>query len=371
MRWVIVAALVACVACGPNGAPVLEDAVSSTSTPVRWQAVPTPTAGPPTAQPVAPPLQPELAAMATAFAARPATVAPTATVATTRPPVPTPTPSAPVQCRFGTNDAVAVPVNVLAFAAATPRTVPPFYRGTPGWQIVADGEALPGVHLELHLPTTTFVAGAVIRPEVWVNNTSSSGVAVLATAGILDQNQTPIVFDQASSERSVLNGGAHSRPAPNGSTVVPSGETWSFSNVVQLPFDGNQGTNIVAHATLGWAAGLGNTTAAASEYASVPLKLTPAGAAPMLNVEAQADDEHWCVRATTAAGAAPAGPLIASLIANAGTRRIFADPQAITGNTWAGYWGSPSPALQSVTVWVGGQNYSTTRAQATVTSTSP
>ncbi len=190
MRGVIFAALVLCVACERNGA------LSSYKTQSR--------------------------AVQTAVAARQTLVPPTATVATARPQVPTPLP--PVQCRFGTSDTVAVPVNVLAFAAAAPGTAPPFYRGTPGWQILilATGEPLPGVHLELHLPTTMFVAGAVIRPEVWVNNTSVSGVAVLASAGILDRDQKPIVFDQASSQRSGLNGGAHSRPGPIlGSTVVP------------------------------------------------------------------------------------------------------------------------------------------------------
>jgi hypothetical protein len=202
-------------------------------------------------------------------------------------------------------------------------------------------------------------------------------VAVLANAGILDEHQTPIVFDQTSSERSVLNGGAHSRPAPIlGSTVVPSGETWSFANVVQLPFDANQGTNVVAHATLGWAqsAGLGNATAAASEFANIPLKLTPAGPTQMLNLEVRADREQWCVRATTAAGAGPAGPLTASLIAIAGNSTMFSEPQAITGNTWAGYWGywgSRSVAPQSLTVWLGGQGYVTSMAQVTVTSNSP
>ena len=372
LRWILCAALLLGVACGPNGAPVSEDAASSTRTPVPWQPVPTPTAGPPTAQPVAPPLQPELVAMATASAARPATVAPTATREITRPPVPTPTPAPPVQCRLSTNAIVAVQPNVRVFGAATPGTVPPFYRGTPGWQTLAAGEPLAGVHLELHLPTTTFVAGAVIMPEVWVTNTSSSGVAVLANSGIMGGNQTPIRFDRAATERSVLNGGAHSRPGPFfGSVVVPKGETWSFANVVQLPFDANQQTNVVAYATLGWAAGLGNTTAAASDFAAVPLKLTTAGPAQMLNLEAQADREHWCVRATTATGAAPTGPLFGSLIANAGTSRMFADPQAITGNTWAGYWGQPSPDPQSVKIWVGGQNYVTSMVEATLTSSSP
>lgn len=156
-----------------------------------------------------------------------------------------------------------------------------------------------------------------------------------------------------------------------GSTVVPPGETWSFPNVVQLPFDANQGTNVVAHATLGWAAGLGNTAVAASEFAGIPLKLTPAGPTQMLNVEVEADREHWCARATTAGGAVPAGPLFASLIASAGTSRAFADPQAISGNIWAGYWGNSSAAPQSVTVWVGGQNYVTSMGQATGISTSP
>jgi hypothetical protein len=376
MHWAIVAALVLSAACGPNGAPVSQDAPLATSTPLPWQPAPSPTAGPPTytARPIAPPQ-----ALPTGVAPRSAPVPPTATPTITRPPVPTLTPPPRAQCRFDTGAAVAVPANVFTSAVASPGTVPPFYQGTPGWQILVVGEALPGVHLELHLPTTTFVAGAVIRPEVWVKNTSSSGLAVLVSAGILDEHQTPIAFDRASSERSVLNGGAHSRPGPFlANTVVPSGETWSLPSIVQLPFDANQATNLVAYATLGWAQSpdLGSAAAAASEFTTIQLKLTRAGPAQMLNLEVRADRHQWCVRATTADGGVPTGPLTASLIAStsltdAPSSTMFIDPQVITGNTWAGYWDGQSFAPQNLTVWLGGQNYVTAMAQATVTSNSP
>jgi hypothetical protein len=195
----------------------------------------------------------------------------------------------------------------------------------------------------------------------------------------VDAKQTPVEFDLQSVERSVENGGEHSSPGPTlGSIVVPSGQTWSFPSIVQLPFDANQPTQLAISGKLGWAqsgeSGASEDVAAAYDFAPIPLRLAPAGPAQTLNLEVVADHQQWCVRATTISGTVPTGPLAASLIAGSssigtlGTTE-FVDPMALTGNIWAGYWNEGFDP-NYVEVWLGGQNYVTTMAQVTVTNPS-
>jgi len=59
-----------------------------------------------------------------------------------------------------------------------PGRVPTADQDTPGDSTLVAGEAVPGVFVELRLPRTTFVAGAVIQPELRVRNTTSADIEV-------------------------------------------------------------------------------------------------------------------------------------------------------------------------------------------------
>lgn len=224
---------------------------------------------------------------------------------------------------------------------------------------------MPGAVLELRLPGTTFVVGGVVSPEVRVQNGTAADITVLTNVVATTDNRQPIAND----ERSLLNGGAHSRPGDPG-RVVPAGQTRSFPTTVQLPFEAESAMHLVASATVG-PAGL-NTPgpSAVAQYTDIPLNLTAATPGQQLQIQLQADRRQWCMRATTVNGGVPVGPLFVSMQAVvAGGGRTFFDPGRIDSNTWAGYW-TPmlmqSPGQLSVSIWVGGVNYATTRADVSV-----
>jgi hypothetical protein len=249
--------------------------------------------------------------------------------------------------------------------APTPGVVPTYYRGTPGWTAVARGEPLPGVVLELRLPGTSFVLGGVISPEVRVQNGTSSDLVV--TTGVIakSDNQHPIPID----ERSVLYGGLRGQPGfMRGGPTVPAGQTWSFPTAVQLPFDAAPTVELVATAAFEPQVGTPALSPVAV-YSEIPLTLTTPGPEHKLQVQLQVDRKQWCLRATTASGGTPDGPLSWSARAMVAGGGITAYSQErVPGNTWAGYW---NPTLfqrgsgqLSASVWVGGANYAATRVDA-------
>src|SRR5437879_518786 len=64
---------------------------------------------------------------------------------------------------------------------------------------------------------STFVVGGVVSPEVRVQNGTAADITVLTNVVATTDNRQPIAID----ERSLLNGGAHSRPFDPG-RVVPA-----------------------------------------------------------------------------------------------------------------------------------------------------
>jgi len=183
VRWLIgIGLIIAATACGPNAAPITLDA-QATPTPVPWKLEPTPTAGPPTltAAPVAPAATPtgglrlaptvappHFGATATparlgprpGVAAQPPIQVPIPTAAPAGSPIAAPVPPTPVLCQFADHTA-----SVPQYSTSLPAT---------GLAVCAAGDPLRGLHLELRLPRTTFVAGALIQLEVAIRNTGAS-----------------------------------------------------------------------------------------------------------------------------------------------------------------------------------------------------
>ena len=95
---------------------------------------------------------------------------------------PPPTPEPPLRCQFGDGTVSVLPTSPPRPMVA-PGVGPPGDQGTPGVRPFVAGEAVPGVFLELCLPGTTFLAGAVIQPEVRVRNTTSAVIEVLSGLG--------------------------------------------------------------------------------------------------------------------------------------------------------------------------------------------
>ncbi len=197
VRWLIaIGLIVAATACGPNAAPITLDA-QATPTPVPWKLEPTPTAGPPTltAAPVAPAatptgsprfaptvVLPPFGATATPAplgarpiaAAQPPIPVPVPTVGPASPPIAPPAPLTPVECLFADRTA-----SVPQYSTPLPAT---------GLAAYAVGEPVPGLYLELRLPRTTFVAGALIQPEVAVRNTIPGDTAVSVSVVAMPQS---------------------------------------------------------------------------------------------------------------------------------------------------------------------------------------
>jgi hypothetical protein len=242
-----------------------------------------------------------------------------------------------VQCQFG-DRTVTVPLH------STPQPLS-------GLKVYAAGEPLPGVHLELRLPRTTFVAGALIQPEVAVRNTSASDASVVVRVSALPQNAPadPRSFP-------IFSGGPG--PAPP-LLDVPPGETRTVSSLLQVPFDAAEPVRVHAVARLG----------GVTVVADVPLELTVAGPAQQLKIELHADARQWCAQATDGNGRAPSGALLAAMIARgAGMSMQGGATGATAGAAWAGRFPSnlPTSGPLTVSVFVGGEDYETARAENTV-----
>ena len=203
MHWLIgLGLIIAASACGHNAAPVQLD-TGATPTSVPWTIEPTPTARPPTAVPMPTPTgvhyaptvaPPPVHATSTPVPALPrstpaAAARPPVAVLTVRPASPAaqpPSTPAPVRCNF-TNGIV----EIRPYSTPQPPT---------GLTAYAAGEPLSGLHLELRLSRTTFVAGALIQSQVVVRNTNSVntsvdvGVSALPQTVPADPRSFPIVF---------------------------------------------------------------------------------------------------------------------------------------------------------------------------------
>jgi hypothetical protein len=112
---------------------------------------------------------------------------------------------------------------------------------------------------------------------------------------------------------------------------------------------------------------------AARVLADIPLRLRVATSADQLNLELNADRQKWCLHATDASGGRPIEPLFVRLTASATGGLMSSGIPGGTGDAWAQRWlqgGSPSMFQSTtpvtVTVWVGGPNYVTARAETTV-----
>jgi hypothetical protein len=219
------------------------------------------------------------------------------------------------------------------------------------------GDPLPGLHLELRLPRTTFVAGAVIQPEVAVWNTGASDATLVVNVSVMPQNGPP-------DPRSFPIGFPGPGPAPPPLRLVP-GEAQSISSLVQVPFDAAQAVQV--HAVV---RASGSTIAA-----DVPLNLTTAGPAQQLKIELRAGRQEWCARATDPNGRTASGPLLMVMTGRAvntsqQTTMYTQSPYSTTNaDGVAGGRLSPNiPAVGSMTVsvFVGGENYGTTKAETTI-----
>lgn len=251
-----------------------------------------------------------------------------------------PTPG-PVQCQFA-DRTVSVPQYSTPVA---PLGLTPFAAGDP----------LPGLHLELRLSRTTFVAGAVIQPEVAVRNTSSSDATLVVNMSAMPQHAPadprsfPTVFP-----------GPGFGPPP---LRVAAGQTQSNSSLVQLPFDAAQAAQV--HAVV--------RASGSTVTADVPLKLTAAGPAQQLKIELRADRQQWCARATDTNGHTPSGPLFMVMTGQNTSQQSSSYMQSGTSSSnpdgvSAGRLSSNVPASgpMTLTVFVGGENYETTKAETTI-----
>jgi hypothetical protein len=256
----------------------------------------------------------------------------------------------------------------------TPGVVPTFFQPVPGYSTFAMGEPMPGVSLELRLPRTTFVAGAVIQPQIQVHNASPNSVTVAGgVAAVLDGQSEPVAPSQAD-PRSFPPG----HPGPPGGPTVPSGQTWSLSSLVQLPFDAAQPAHLHALARLAVVPSPEARDTSLSVTADVPVQLTAPAPDQQLKLEFHADRQQWCLRARTATGHAPAEPLVVRLVARSPLCWYSElGPDAGAAGTWAGRWHLTSYSVINgvihrdsddpfdVSVWVSGANYVTANTPPT------
>jgi hypothetical protein len=275
----------------------------------------------------------------------------------------------PAQCRFG-NDVVSVPLRNVISPPPSPAVVPTQYQPNSAWTIFATGEVTPGVFVDALLPSTTFVAGAVITSEIDVRNTTTAGIALLDYAGIeADNSQHPRNGAPQQDPRAYPEL-SRTGPGPR-YFVVPSGQKWAFRNAVQLPFDASQNVHLHVLLQVGPEPTANATNVPfRAEFADIGLHLLEAGQAQQLHLDLIADRQQWCVRATNGDGSSPSGPLSAFATTRSanGSTSIGGVPGG-SANTWAARFDlSPvQPTLPiEVTVWVGGEKYVTAQAHATI-----
>ena len=325
--------------CGPNADEGVAVGVQTSPTPVGWRVEPTATpqaraTRPAVAPPPPPHVQPDV---------RPAPP-PTPTGGLPLAALPPPTPLPALACQF---DGRTVTV-------AAPGAEPASHAGTSGLLTLASGEVLPGVFVDLRLSATAFVAGAVIRPETRVRNTTTAPVTVAPIFSV-NGGGAEITGDPRSFPIYIR----HSMPAASPGTLVPPGETGSMLALVQLPFAAQRDAQFQADVGI-------SSGQFVRVQAALPLQLTAPTAAQELRLDVRADQQQWCLRATDARGGTPTGPLFIALQGRSARQDMYIDPrpdrpdgpQAI----WAGGGLSGSPGeTESVawSAWVGGEHYVT------------
>jgi hypothetical protein len=106
-----------------------------------------------------------------------------------------------------------------------------------------------------------------------------------------------------------------------------------------------------------------------------PLKLTTAGPAQQLKIELRADRQQWCARATDADGRTASGPLLMVMTGRAvntsqQTTMYMQSPNSSSNSDGmaGGRLSSnvPTSGSMTVSVFVGGENYETTKAETTI-----
>ena len=372
--------------CGPNAAPLARPASpgvasGATATPAAWHT-PTPDtstrrptaaalaapAGRPTpaGAAAAPTVAPPPLAATTATPARsgpPSAPAPTAAAA--KSPFPTATPQPDIEYQFAT-DSRRVPAGAQASAP-----VPTPDPADASWITVAKGEPMPGVELELRMPSLSVVAGTMVAPEFVLHYASRDDVSLTAGAYIpqdrAEGTRTPDPREFLSIPRTGPLGAYETR--------VPPGQTRSTTAQTQLPFDSTQPVHLNAGAGLGVRA---PDALFASRVTSVqvdlPLQLIAPSQTDELVLELKADRQQWCLLAKDRSGGRPRGPLLIALSARTGASSMMGErAPSITGDIWAERWSqSGDPALArgtdpvTLSVWVGGPHYVTARAEARI-----
>lgn len=234
---------------------------------------------------------------------------------------------------------------------------------------------MPGVFLDLQLPTTTtLIAGGTVMPDFVVRNTSTDTVALSQFVSVEpDQaGQTNAATPDARAFPPMP------RTGPRGAyeTRVPPGQTRAISGMAQLPFDASLAVHLHASAGLGLVSGASPVSQhVVSVVADIPVRLRAPSAQDQLALELNSDRQQACLRATVAGtGQRPMGPLVIRLEAKGGGASLFGDGfPGGTGDTWAERWSrSPSPSLfqspepVTLTVWVAGPHYVTARADTTI-----
>ena len=159
--------------------------------------------------------------------------------------------------------------------------------------------------LDLRLPRTTFVAGAVIQSEVQVRNTTSDDVMVEPTVwAVPDGHDATNALLQADARAfPTFSRG----PAFHGAQV-PSGQTWAIPSVAQLPFEAAPPAHLQASVGLVTPVAPGRFEAGVRVIVDLALHLMAATAAQELHLELHADHRQWCLRATDARGAPRLAP---------------------------------------------------------------
>lgn len=320
--------------CGPNGAQRIA---------LNTAAQPTPTAAPAPRPPT--PIN--------AVAQRPAaagTVAPTPAVTIDpklRPPTPTPKPM-PV-CQFDSHS-ISVPL-LNPTPGAVPTTNP--WAGVSGWRMATSTAPLPGVVLELRLPSTPLIAGALIGAQALVRSNSQADIQVMSYGWVVPPMQD---LQQVESDPRTFNQ-AIPRPAPIPRTLHP-GEEQTWDSVVQLPF--NAATPFALHAGAMFPA-LNTAQRGIAETPDIPLSLQPATSAQHLRLDVKADRRQWCLHATDASGNTPIGPLRVGISAlNQNRGGTIGSVNGGTGDMWADYWDDNilrGDTAIDLKLWVGGPNY--------------
>jgi hypothetical protein len=228
------------------------------------------------------------------------------------------------------------------------------------------------VMLELRLPRTTLVAGAVVEPEIRVRNANASEVVVADSVWVApdgaDEPATPAQADPRSFPNFIHGppNFIHGPPGISG-VSVPGGQTWALpASTVQLPFEANQPVHLHATTWLSTSAPTNGATPGQAFVADVPLHLMAPTPADELRIELHADTRQWCLRAKDASGGPAVGPLFVRMTARSSGAYMDGGVGGGTGNVWAMRWRPgdfAGGAVSELTVWVGGPNYVTARTQ--------